>query len=166
MKKLVYILSVLFIFTVFNYTWITNAIDPVNMCWDTELVFGEICCDGDPYMGIECPQSNDEWVRQCWDHCDWIKLNTCFPIIWDCIETKAAATNPTNAFPYMIWALTKIIMSVILVVCFILVIVAWIMRAADKPDPAKKMLKRVAITILLLWLSGVILKLVNPNFFY
>ena len=110
--------------------------------------------------------SQSSTQRKCWDACDWIKLNTCFPIIWDCIETKAEATNPTNAFPYMIWALTKIVMSVILVVCFILVIVAWIMRSADKPDQAKKLLKRVAITILLLWFSWVILKLVNPNFFY
>ena len=104
-------------------------------------------------------------ARECWDACDWIKLNTCFPIIWDCIGDDPDE-NETNAFPSMLWALTKIIMSLILVVCFILVIVAWIMRAADKPDPAKKMLKRVAITILLLWFSGVILKLVNPNFFY
>ena len=105
-------------------------------------------------------------ARECWDVCDGIKLNTCFPILKDCIEMKAGSTNPTNAFPYMIWVLTKIIISVILVVCFILVIVAWIMRAADKPDKAKPLLRKVAITILLLWFSGVILKLVNPNFFY
>lgn len=103
--------------------------------------------------------------RKCWDACDWIKLNTCFPIIWDCIETKAEATNPTNAFPYMLRALTKIIMSLILVVCFILIIYAGILWSADKPKDAKKWIERVAITILLLWFSGVILKLVNPNFF-
>lgn len=99
-----------------------------------------------------------------WD-CPGIKLNTNFPIIWDCIGDNRNE-NEINAFPYMIWVLTKIIISVILVVCFILVIVAWIMRAADKPDKAKPLLRKVAITILLLWFSGVILKLVNPNFFY
>ena len=102
--------------------------------------------------------------RSCWDPCDWIKLNTCFPIIWDCIETKGK-TDATTAFPTMLSAITKIVMSIILVVCFILIIVSGIMRAADKPEPAKKLIKRVAITILLLWFSGVILKLVNPNFF-
>ena len=101
----------------------------------------------------------------CPNWCCWIKLNTNFPIIWNCIETKADKTNPTNAFPYMIWALTKIIMSVILVVCFILVIVAGIMRAADKPKEWKELLKKVAIAILLLWFSWVILRLINPNFF-
>ena len=98
--------------------------------------------------------------------CDGIKLNTNFPIIWNCIETKSEATNPTNAFPYMLKALTKIIMSVILVVCFILIIVSWILWSMNKTKEAKWLIKRVAITILLLWFSGVILKLVNPNFFY
>ena len=108
----------------------------------------------------DTPSEND-----CSKWCCGIKLNTNFPIIWNCIEINGAETNPTNAFPYMVWVLTKIVISVILVVCFIFVIWAGILRSADKPDPAKKMLKRVAITILLLWFSGVILKLVNPNFF-
>jgi len=155
----------------FYHSWVINAAGTTSICWDREYQpLYEQCCGDQIYpLTQDCPLPDDEpeeWKRKCWDHCDWIKLNTCFPIIWDCIETKAEATNPTNAFPYMIWALTKIVMSVILVVCFILVIVAWIMRSADKPDQAKKLLKRVAITILLLWFSWVILKLVNPNFFY
>ena len=98
--------------------------------------------------------------------CNGIKLNTNFPIIWNCIETtKWSRTDPTNAFPTMIWALTKIVMSIILVVCFILIIYAGILWSANKPTEAKKWIKTVAITILLLWSSGVILKLVNPNFF-
>ena len=112
-----------------------------------------------PAQQTSSPQMSETTV------CNWIKLNTNFPIIWNCIETKGATENPTNAFPYMIWALTKIIMSLILVVCFILVIVAWIMRAADKPKEGKELLKKVAITILLLWFSWVILRLINPNFF-
>ena len=109
-------------------------------------------------------------ARECWDVCNWIKLNTCFPILKDCIEMKAEGTNPTNAFPAMLWVLTKIIMSVILVVCFILIIVAGIMRAwawedSSKTKKAKDLIIKVAVTIILLWFSGVILKLVNPNFF-
>ncbi len=96
--------------------------------------------------------------------CKWIKLNTNFPIVWNCIGTSSTV-NATNAFPAMVWALTKLIMALILVVCFILVIIAWIQRSADKPKEAKELLKKVAITILLLWFSGVILRLVNPNFF-
>ncbi len=97
--------------------------------------------------------------------CSWIKLNTNFPIIWNCIEIGKDGENPTNVFPAMIWALTKIIMSLILVVCFILIIYSWILRASDNTTEAKKRFKRVAITILLLWFSWAILRLINPNFF-
>ena len=97
----------------------------------------------------------------CTAECDWVKLNTCFPIIWNCIKSSDA----TGAFPTMMGALSKIIVSLILVVCFILVIVGWIMWAADKPKEWKDLIKKVAITILLLWFSWVILRLINPNFF-
>lgn len=102
--------------------------------------------------------------------CSWIKLNTNFPILWNCIEYKSNWENPTNAFPKMVWALTKIIMSLILVGCFIWVIIAWIMRAADNPWTrkswwAKWLLARIAIVVLLLWFSWAILRLINPNFF-
>lgn len=106
----------------------------------------------------------------CGKECEGIKLNTCFPIIWDCINIKKGGegTDVTQAFPTMIWALTKIIISIILVVCFIMIIVAWIMRASswDKaPTKAKSLIIKVAVTVLLLWFSWVILKLINPNFF-
>ena len=109
-----------------------------------------------------------DWV-ECWGECkNWIKLNTCFPFIWDCIVTKSgdwAGVNVTNAFPTMTSALIKLTMSIILVVCFILIIVAGIMRSANKPKEAKKLISWVAITILLLWFAWVILRLINPNFF-
>ena len=98
--------------------------------------------------------------------CNWIKLNTDFPIIWNCIETKKdASTNPTNAFPMMMWVITQIVVSLILVVCFILIIVAWVKRASDDPKWWKELLQKVAITVILLWLTWVILKAINPVFF-
>jgi hypothetical protein len=99
------------------------------------------------------------------EDCKWIALNTCFPIIWNCIWWDNATTDSTNVFPTMIWALTKIAVSLVLVVCFILVIYAGILWATDKPKEAKDRLKRVAITVLLLWFSWAILRLINPNFF-
>ena len=107
----------------------------------------------------------------CWGSCeDGIKLNTCFPIIWDCIKTGEGKTNAIQAFPTMIWSLTKLAMALILIVCFIAVIIAWIMWAwawedASKAKTAKTRLIRVAVTVLLLWFSWVILRLINPNFF-
>ena len=129
-----------------------------------------------------CMWGEDEW-RNGWEPIDWwaldevvvtpekkcdgIKLNTKFPIIWDCISTKKSGwtTTSTEVFPVMMWALTKIVITLILVVCFILVIVAWIKRSSDDPKTAKSILTKVAVTILLLWFSGVILRLINPNFF-
>ena len=144
------------------------------LLWFFSFSFADEC---EEYFGCQnvCQNSFNECTRNAawniqetlqWCQCCGIKLNTNFPIIWNCIRIKWEwSVNPTNAFPYMVWILTKIVMSVILVVCFILVIVAWIMRAGDNPKWAQKLLKRVAITIILLWFSGVILKLLNPNFF-
>ena len=102
------------------------------------------------------------------ESCTWIKLNTNFPIIWNCIHIKKwewKEADPTNAFPYMMSALSKIVVSLVLVICFILIIYAWILWSADKPKEAQKILEKVAITILLLWLAWVILKAINPVFF-
>jgi hypothetical protein len=101
---------------------------------------------------------------ECWGECKGVKLNTCFPIIWDCIW-DGEGEDTTNAFPTMVWALTKLVVALVLVVCFILIIYAGILWATDKPKEAKDRLKRVAITVLLLWFSWAILRLINPNFF-
>ena len=102
--------------------------------------------------------------------CSWgIKLNTDFPLVGNCIELKKSwtwTTNTLNAFPTMVWALMRIIASMVLVVCFIMIIMAWIKRSANDPKAARDLIKKVAITILLLWLSGVILKVINPTFFW
>ena len=117
--------------------------------------------DIDPAI-VVADQTNSSNAEEI--ECNWIKLNTDFPIIWNCIWDEAGEDS-TNAFPTMLWAITKIVMSIILVVCLIMIIIAGIMRSADNPKWAKSLIKKVAITILLLWLSWVILKLVNPNFF-
>ena len=110
-------------------------------------------------------KSTDDGTWPQESECKWIKLNTDFPLIWNCIET-GWEVNPTNTFPVMVAALTKIVMSIILVVCLILIIVWWIFIASDeKLGKWKELIKKVAIVIVLLWFSSVILKLINPNFF-
>lgn len=117
---------------------------------------------------------DDRWLwkqwNDWWSKCNWIKLNTDFPIIWNCITISEWQANPTNVFPWMMRALTRIIMSIILVVCFIMIIIAWIMRAwawedSSQKTKAKDIIKKVAIAVLLLWFSWAILRLINPNFF-
>ncbi len=106
-------------------------------------------------------KDNGGWWTKTGKVCTGIKLNTDFPIIGNCIESIEA----TNAFPMMMWVLTKIIISLVLVVCFIMIIVGWIFWAWDNPKKWQDIIKKVAITILLLWFSWVILRLINPNFF-
>jgi len=157
-KILSYLLIWVFALSMWFITSYTNAqADPVEKCkTDCRIGYGT-----DPAVN-DCLRK----CEKCPDWCCWIKLNTDFPIIWNCIwGDKEDGVDATNAFPTMLGAFTKIIMSVILVVCFVMVIYAGILRSANNPKEAKEWLTRVAITVALLWLSGVILKLINPNFF-
>jgi hypothetical protein len=61
--------------------------------------------------------------------------------------------------------LVKILISVILVASFILIIVAGVMIATGDAKWGKDMIIKVAIWLAILWASGVILRLINPNFF-
>ena len=127
----------------------------------------ETYCDG------EC--DDEELIKQDWQDgrwlwkwlCNWIKLNTDFPIIGNCIELKkwSNGTDPTTVMPNLMWSLMKIIMSIIMVVCFIMIILGGIYWASNDPKKWREMLKKAAVTVLLLWLSGVILKVINPTFF-
>ena len=113
-------------------------------------------------------QQQQPTQKECKNWCCGIKLNTDFPIIWNCIWTKN--TSPTQVFPTMISALIKITMSLIFVACLIIIIVAgviwaWAGEDSGKVKTAQWLIKKVAITILLIWFSWVILRLINPNFF-
>ena len=175
-KMLLYFLWAFLLLSLTSFTWYVRAQQCDCPEWD------ETCrAKCEHYQSKEYEEYNNPEEKKWWkasgkcvsrEECKWIALNTCFPIIWNCIDTwKEDTTNPTQAFPMMIWALTKFVMSLVLVVCFILIIVAWIMRAGDNPWSwkwwwAKWLLAKVAITILLLWFSWVILRLINPNFFW
>ena len=130
-----------------------------NSCW--EVPEWQYCCEG---TVTNKPCDSVVTTPECPNWCCGIKLNTYFPFIGNCIW-DSSNENETNAFPTMVWAITKIVMSLILVVCFILIIYAGILWASNKPTDAKKWLTRVAVTILLLWFSWAILRLINPNFF-
>jgi len=52
-----------------------------------------------------------------------------------------------------------------LIVSFVLIIVGGIMIATGNPSGGKKMIMKVVVGIALLGASGVILRLINPNFF-
>lgn len=130
---------------------------------------------------ISCPDIN--WVhykkvgtgcKPCSDPnvCCGISLNTSIPFIGNCIEDGTSAPGPgetsvtwTTAFPVLMWSLTKILVTLILIISFVLIIIWGIMIATGNPSWGKKMIMNVVVGIALLWASWVILRLINPNFF-
>ncbi len=112
--------------------------------------------------------------------CNGIKLNTDVPFIWDCItiydpgevgeNTDGTVVTPVSAFPRLMWGLTKIMMWLILAVSFLLVIVAGVLMVIggaqqEYYNKGTKLLKIVVTAIAVLGTSGIILRLINPNFF-
>ena len=137
-------------------------------CWWVEVPSKESCLDWGGNWGVEAIGNK----------CMWIKLNTDFPFIWNCIKTyKAAptekdenATTPVNVFPKLVEALMNLLMTVILIMSLLMIVVSWILIASSWGDSWKysdwiKILKKVAVWMALLWASWVILKVINPNFF-
>jgi len=101
------------------------------------------------------------------DVCCWIELNTRVPFIGKCIEDPKykGGMSAERAFPTLMWALTQILVTVILIVSFVLILIGGIMIATGNPSGGRKMIMKVVVGLALLWASGVILRLINPNFF-
>ena len=112
-----------------------------------------------------------------------IKLNTNVPFIGRCImygdtnetndpsytqwDSDTIIVNSLNAFPVLMGGLIKILMSVILLLCFGSLIVAGVMMTIPGYyDTGKWLIKKVVVAIALLGASGTILYLINPNFFF
>ena len=132
------------------------------------------------------------WQRICVPKpgvCCGIKLNTTVPFIGKCISMVSSgdekilkANNKRNvsdttlqvtentAFPRLMLWLTKILVTVILLASFLAIIVAGVMMAASGAKEEwysqwTKIIGSVIAALALLGASGVILRLINPNFF-
>ena len=105
------------------------------------------------------------------EECKGVKLNTNLPFLWKCIGvSNSGSVNQLNAFPIMIKGLMKIIISIVLVTSFLLIVAGGVMMAswgyrATNFSEGKAMITTVAQALAMLGASGVILKLINPNFF-
>lgn len=111
--------------------------------------------------------------------CVGILLNTNVPFIGQCIvfskegETTNADGNvvtETNAFPVLMGGLTKMMVTIILLICFMGILVWGVMISASGwsdsgAKKGKELIGKVIVAIALLGASGVILRLINPNFF-
>lgn len=163
-----------------RYTWAnawwtttTATCDP----WETSVTIkGVSTCVCDPSY-----QVNGKY------QCCGIKLLTSVPFIGKCITMLSddelmalwakATANPDaltvsedTAFPRLMLWLTKILVTVILLASFIAIIVAGVMMAASGSGEewysnGKKLIGSIIAALALLGASGVILRLINPNFF-
>lgn len=114
--------------------------------------------------------SNEWWENNC------VQLNTNIPGIWNKIcmwkwdEKNTTYVTTDDAFPKLMWALMKIVVAVIIAVGFIMIILGGLLITSSWADQSrywrwKDMIIKVIIWIALLWLSWVILHMINPNFF-
>ncbi|MFA6255954.1 MAG: hypothetical protein WC606_02110 [Candidatus Absconditabacterales bacterium] len=126
-----------------------------------------VCNDGYKPGTDPCKKCSDPGV------CCGISLNTSVPFIGNCIEDTNAnvgvgeetGVTGATAFPVLMGSLTKILVTVILILSFVLIVIGGIMIATGNPSGGKKMIMKVVIGIAILGASGVILRLINPNFF-
>lgn len=187
-KYIIYSFFVLFtVFSVFNIARNTHAQNPTdNSCkvvgwkniknWAPTADNKRICKDGK----LVC----NEWAKITGtdqDVCCGVKLNTNVPFIWNCInirksgETGWDGDNQTtvtqlSAFPTLMGGLTKIMMTLILSVSFLMVIAGGVLMIIGGADWEKYkkwigLIKTVAIALAVLGTSGIVLRLINPNFF-
>jgi len=124
-----------------------------------------------------CPQGTknvNDVCKPCSDPgvCCGVELNTSVPFIGKCIEdvktnqwSDETSVTWATAFPTLMGSLTKMLVTLILITSFVLIIIGGIMIATWNPSGWKKMIMNVVIGIALLGASGVILRLINPNFF-
>lgn len=112
--------------------------------------------------------------------CEWILLSTNVPFIWQCIVYRKSSdiqpaawlvVDEDNAFPVLMGWLSKILVSIILLVSFVGILIGGVMISAswwseEWANKGRKIIGNVISALALLWASGVILKLINPNFFW
>ncbi len=145
----------------------------------------QLCTDAYsvPDDQAECNSDYNSCISSWWspDRCSckalwWISLNTNVPFVWNCISLRASSSadttqvTPTTAFPRLLWGLTKIVMTVILIFCFMAIIVGGVLisMGGASEEQAKKwkdLIKHVVMALALLGASGVILRVINPSFF-
>lgn len=167
--------------------------NPPQANWECEsgYVIQWTCC----VMECSVPTEERHCNRSWWDWndskckcecnpnkwCCGVQLNVPLPFIGDCIEmttnnstagsrTGSISVNQLNAFPVLVKWITKILVTLIMIFSIIVVIVAWLMMTTSVASEQNyktwlEYLKKVLISLILLWTSWLILKLINPSFF-
>lgn len=142
-------------------------------CWGAKIWSWNacVCPSGKILKWDKCVCDSSQW-------CCGIQLNTVVPFIWDCIEmddgessNNTTRVNALNAFPILMWSLSKMLVTAILIFSFVMVVIWWVLITAWWIDPAnakkwREIIWKVIVWLALLWASWIILRLINPNFFW
>lgn len=117
------------------------------------------------------------WPWVCWEYAlddkEYIILNTNVPFVWRCIKKVFnewdSETNVSNVFPKLMANMIRIVMVILVVWWFLWILVWGFMIAANWAFGTKqtwvKLILGVIAGLILLWASGILLNLINPNFF-
>lgn len=106
------------------------------------------------------------WVSGVWK--TGIPLNTSLPFVGRCVERssgEAGDDSALNAFPTLVSVATRMLVTVILLVSFIMIVVWGVQWSSGDAKGGKAKITKVIIGIAMLGMMGAILRLINPNFF-
>lgn len=156
----------------------------INCGWNKKLSNGKCVCTATTLCKTWTTFSDKTCRCECdpTQRCCGILLNTVVPFIGDCIEmtTQNSISDPSdpnksrvnqlNAFPFLMMWLSKILVTIILIFSFLIIIAAWLMMTTGvyKEQNYKTWVDRITkviVWLILLWASGLILRLINPSFF-
>lgn len=104
------------------------------------------------------------WCYYIWSKClscDGIKLNTNVPFIWNCIPSD----SQSEAFPLFIGGLIKFAMSLLMLAGFLCILIWGVKISLWDTWWWRDLIMKVVRALAALGASGVILKIINPNFF-
>lgn len=94
-----------------------------------------------------------------------IVLNTHIPFIGRCILKDGSTANGWSALSGISQAISRIFMTLILTGGFAMLIWWWVQIAMGDMKGGKEKIKNVVIAFAVLWSLGIVLRLINPNFF-
>ena len=106
-------------------------------------------------------QEESNATSQAQKGCEGIKLNTDIPFVGKCIPMD----SQSEVFPIFIGGLIKFMMSLLLLIGFICILIGGIMITMGKVTEWKNLIMKVIRALAAIGWSGVILKIINPNFF-
>lgn len=173
-KRIIVAMSLLFSFGYIGLTQAQLSIETIctNRCdnvWCDETQ-QDWSCGSDEHNKClsDCKTDYDNCINQ-WDSVGtciciadwWIKLNTNFPFVGRCI----AKTSDGNTVTAIAGVFSRILMTIIITVGFGMLIRWGVQFAMNKPKEGKAAIMNVIRAFAALGSLGILLRLINPNFF-